>query len=129
MAAIVTDYASFNAQLIRQIGPGSDTEVAATIGRRLAVGGAWGEETFSKSGAHVPAEIGAVMAHMTGLGNKVDWSTAVFTWDGPDDIIRFCQHNQTLFETVLKAVFSDSPPTGSGSTSAEITAGHKASYE
>ena len=61
------------------------------------------------------------MAHMTGLRNKVDWSTAVFTWDGPDDIIRFCQHNQTLFETVLKAVFSDSPPTGSGSTSAEIT--------
>ena len=38
---------------------------------------------FSKSGAHVPAEIGAAMAHMTGLGNKVDWSTAVFTWDGP----------------------------------------------
>ena len=28
--------------------------------------------------------------HMTGLRNKVDWSTAVFTWDGPDDIIRFC---------------------------------------
>ena len=27
MIAIVTDYASFNAQLIRQIGPGSDTEV------------------------------------------------------------------------------------------------------
>ena len=45
------------------------------------------------------------------MRNKVDWSTEVFTWDGPDDIIRFCQHNQTLFETVLKAVFSDSPPT------------------
>ena len=79
MAAPVTDYISFNAQLNRQVGQDSDTEVAATIGRKLTICGAWGEETFSKSGAHVPAEIGAVMAHMTGLGNKVDWSTAV--WD------------------------------------------------
>ena len=115
MAVLVTDYTSFNAQLNRQIGADSDSEVAATIGRKLTIGGAWGEEMFSKSGAHVPAEIGAVMAHMTGLGNKVDWSTAVFTWVGDDDIIRFCQYNQKLFETVLKAVFSDSPPTGSGS--------------
>ena len=129
MAAPVTDYDSFNTQLNRQVGPGSDSEVAATLGRKLTVGGAWGEEMFSKSGSYVPAEIGAVMAHMTGLRDKVDWSTAVFTWDGPDDIIRFCQHNQTLFETVLKAVFSDSTPTGSESTSTEITVGQKASYE
>ena len=45
------------------------------------------------------------MAHMSGLHDKVDWSSAVFTWDGPDDIIRFCQHNQPLFEMVLRAVF------------------------
>ena len=66
MAAIVTDYTSFNAQLNRQIGADSDSEVAATIGRKLTIGGAWGEEMLSKSGAYVPAEIGAVMAHMTG---------------------------------------------------------------
>ena len=71
--------------------------------------------------SYVPAEIGAVMAHMTGLRNKVDWSAAVFTWDGPDGIIRFCQHNQTLFDTVLKAVFSDSPPTGSESERRSLT--------
>ena len=59
------------------------------------------------------------------MRNKVDWSTEVFTWDGPDDIIRFCQHNQTLFETVLKAVFSDSPPTGSESTGSAL---HKNVY-
>ena len=72
MAVLVTDYTSFNAQLIRQVGADSDTEVAATIGRKLTIGGAWGEEMFSKSGSYVPAEIGAVMAHMTGLRNKVD---------------------------------------------------------
>ena len=44
-------------------------------------------------------------------------------------MIRFFQHNQELFENIVEAVFSDSPPTGSGSTSAEITAGQKASYE
>ena len=55
--------------------------------------------------------------------------TLLLCHHGPDDIIRFCQHNQTLFETVLKAVFSDSPPTGSGSTSTEITAGQKASCD
>ena len=51
MAVLVTDYTSFNAQLIRQVGADSDTEVAATIGRKLTVGGAWGEEMFSKSGS------------------------------------------------------------------------------
>ena len=69
------------------------------------------------------------MSCLTALGDKVDWSTAVFMWDGPDDITRFCQHNQALFELVLKAVFSDNPPTGSGSTSPEVTARQKASYE
>ena len=33
MAAPVTDYISFNAQINRQVGQDSDTEVAATIGR------------------------------------------------------------------------------------------------
>ena len=28
-------------------GPGSDSEVAATLGRKLTIGGAWGEEMFS----------------------------------------------------------------------------------
>ena len=51
MAAPVTDYDSFNTQLNRQVGPGSDSEVAATLGRKLTVGGAWGEEMFSKSGS------------------------------------------------------------------------------
>ena len=54
MAAPVTDYTSFNAQLNRQVGPDSDSEVAATIGRKLTIGGAWGEEMFSKSGSYVP---------------------------------------------------------------------------
>ena len=58
MAAIVTDYASFNAQLNRQFGPGCDVEVAAYIGRKLTLCVAWGEEVFCRSGAHSPAEIG-----------------------------------------------------------------------
>ena len=32
-----TDFASFSAQLNRQFGAGSDTEVAATIGRKLTL--------------------------------------------------------------------------------------------
>ena len=38
-----TDFASFSAQLNRQFGAGSDTEVAATIGRKLTLARAWGE--------------------------------------------------------------------------------------
>ena len=52
MAAPVTDYDAFNTQLNRQVGPGSDSEVAATLGRKLTAGGAWGEEMFSKSGSY-----------------------------------------------------------------------------
>ena len=37
MVAPVTDYTSFNAQLNRQVGQDSDTEVAATIGRKLTI--------------------------------------------------------------------------------------------
>ena len=129
MAAPVTDFTSFTAQLNLKFGPGSDEVVTGHIGRNLTRAGAWGEEVFAKTGAHTPAEIGTVMAHMTKLAGKMDWSTAVFTWDGDDDMIRFFQHNQELFENIVAAVFSDSPPTGSGSTSAEITAGQKASYE
>ena len=102
---VVIDYSTFNSKLNQKVGQGSDSEVAATMGRKLTNSGAWGEEKFSKTGAYIPAEIGAVMAHMSGLHDKVDWSSAVFTWDGPDDIIRFCQHNQPLFEMVLRAVF------------------------
>ena len=58
-----------------------------------------GEEVFSKTGAHTPAEIGTVMAHMTKLAGKMDWSTAVFTWDGDDDMTRFFQHNQELLDS------------------------------
>ena len=69
MAAPVTDYDSFNTQLNRQVDPGSDSEVAATLSRKLTVGGAWGEEMFSKSGSYVPAEIGAVkhLSQLTSL--------------------------------------------------------------
>ena len=129
MAINVTNYATFNARLAQVVGAGSDSEVAGTMGRKLAINRAVGEDVFAKTGAHIPAEIGAIMSCLTALGDKVDWSTAVFMWDGPDDITRFCQHNQALFELVLKAVFSDNPPTGAGSTSTEITARQKASYE
>ena len=129
MAAPVTDFNSFTAKLNDKFGAGSDEIVTGHIGQNLTRAGAWGEEVFSKAGVHTPAEIGTVMAHMTKLGDKMDWSTAVFTWDGTSDMIRFFQHNQELFENIVSAVFSDSPPTGSGSTSVEITAGQKASYE
>ena len=93
MAAPVTDFTSFTAQLNHQFGAGSDEVVTGHIGRNLTRAGAWGEEVFAKTGAHTPAEIGTVMAHMTKLADKMDWSTAVFTWDGEDDMIRFFQHN------------------------------------
>ena len=80
MAAPVTDFTSFTAQLNLQFGPGSDEVVTGHIGRNLTRAGAWGEEAFAKTGAHTPAEIGTVMAHMTKLADKMDWSTAVFTF-------------------------------------------------
>ena len=80
MAAIVTDYTSFNAQLNRQIGADSDSEVAATIGRKLTIGGAWGEEMFSKSGAHV-LQLTSLFFVLTGsaLHNNVYIYTAVYS--------------------------------------------------
>ena len=124
---IVTDFATFGEKLNAQIGAKSDTELVATIGRKLSVAGVWGADVCSATGTPVPAEIGSMMARLTALGNKVDWSSATFTWVGPDDIIRFCMHNQDLFEMVLKAALADSPPVGAGSSSPEIVAGQKAS--
>ena len=68
---VVIDYSTFNSKLNQKVGQGSDSEVAATMGRKLTNSGAWGEEKFSKTGAYIPAEIGAVMAHMSGLHDKV----------------------------------------------------------
>ena len=125
----VTDFATFGARLNAQIGIGSDTELVATIGRKLPAAGVWGADVCSTTGSPVPAEIGSMMARLTALGDKVDWSSAAFTWVGPDDIIRFCMYNQDLFEMILKAALADSPPVGAGSSSPEIMAGQKASYE
>ena len=75
---VVTDYESFNARIIQVVGEGSDLLMAGTLGRKLTLGGAIEEEEFGRSGNHVASEIGAVMARMVNLGDKVGWSTAVF---------------------------------------------------
>ena len=83
--ATVTDYESLNAKIIEVVGvkgDGSDLLLAGTIGRKLSLAGGIDESEFAKTGAHVAAEVGAVMARMVDLGDKVDWSTAVFDWAG-----------------------------------------------
>ena len=45
-AIIVTDYTTFNGRLIQVVGAGSDTEVAGTMGRKLAINGAVGDIVF-----------------------------------------------------------------------------------
>ena len=71
MAINVTNYATFNARLAQVVGAGSDSEVAGTMGRKLAINRAVGEDVFAKTGAHIPAEIGAIMSCLTALGDKV----------------------------------------------------------
>ena len=99
---VVTDYESFNARIIQVVGEGSDLLMAGTLGRKLTLGGAIEEEEFGRSGLHVASEIGAVMARMVDLGDKIDWSTAVFDWPGQKDFTRFAMHNQPLLTLVLR---------------------------
>ena len=94
------------------MGEGSDLLIAGTMGRKLTLGGAIEEEEFGRTGAHVASEIGAVMARMVDLGDKIDWSTAVFDWPGQKDSTRFAMHNQPLLTVVLKAVFASTKPAG-----------------
>ena len=47
MAIIVTNYATFNARLAQVVGAGSDSEVAGTMGRKLAINGAVGKDVFA----------------------------------------------------------------------------------
>ena len=75
-----------NGRLVQVVGDNSDTEVAG----KLAINGAVGEDVFAKAGAHLPAEVGAIMSRLTALGDKVDWSTAVFTWQGPNLSLSSC---------------------------------------
>ena len=118
---VVTDYASFNDMIVQVVGEGSDLLIAGTMGRKLSLGGAKEEEEFGRTGAHVASEIGAVMARMVDLGDKIDWSTAVFDWPGQKDFTRFALHNQPLLTLVLRAVFASTKPAGSGVNTAEIT--------
>ena len=46
MAAPVTDFTSFTAQLNLQFGPGSDEVVTGHIGRNLTRAGAWGQHRY-----------------------------------------------------------------------------------
>ena len=75
-----------NDRIVQVVGEGSDLLIAGTMGRKLTLGGAIEEEEFGRTGAHVASEIGAVMAKMVDLGDKIDWSTAVFDWPGQKDL-------------------------------------------
>ena len=125
---VVTDYESFNARIVQVVGEGADLLMAGTMGRKLTLGGAIEEEEFGRSGLHVASEIGAVMARMVDLGDKIDWSTAVFDWAGRKDFTRFAMHNQPRLTLVLETVFTSTKPAGAGSNTAEVTARKKLAY-
>ena len=71
-AIVVTDYESLNAKIIQVVGDGSDLLLASTLERKLTLADAVEEGEFARSGNHVAAEVGAIMARMVNLGDKVD---------------------------------------------------------
>ena len=109
---IVNDYTTFNAKVNQTIGADGDTEVASMLGKKLATSGAWEADKFPNSGTIAPAEVGAAMAHLDQLGDKVDWSAAVFTWNGRDDDAfevrdaSACVRNQTFAHSYASPIYA-----------------------